>query len=85
VLDSDGISYSGSGGFTREWDSCSKTPFLRSPDRQVVAYDDPESLGMKAAFSVSVGMMGVNLFDVTGDTDNWSLADGLIRGLSWQE
>ncbi|KAH9899952.1 glycoside hydrolase [Cubamyces lactineus] len=74
--------FAGSSGFTRGWDACSSTPFLRSAAAgQVVAYDDPVSLEMKAEFARAAGMRGVNMFDVHGDTDEWDLADALLRGL----
>ncbi|KAJ7929904.1 glycoside hydrolase [Mycena leptocephala] len=74
--------FSGGGGFTRCWDECSSTPFLRSPSTgQVVTYDDPQSLGMKAAFAKRVGMLGVNMFDVHGDTDGWDMIDSVRREL----
>ncbi|KAH9844225.1 glycoside hydrolase superfamily [Rhodofomes roseus] len=74
--------YDGWSGFMREWDECSSTPFLRSgAAEQVVTYDDPLSLGMKANFAQGVGMLGVNMFDVTGDTDQWDLTDAVRRGL----
>jgi len=74
--------YTGWSGFTRYWDNCSSTPFVRSGAAdQVVAYDDPLSLGLKAAFARDAGMLGVNLFDVHGDTDQWDLTDALRGGL----
>ncbi|KAI0939219.1 hypothetical protein AcV5_000700 [Taiwanofungus camphoratus] len=74
--------YAGRNGFTRFWDNCSSTPFLRSAAaEQVVSYDDPLSLGMKAAFVREAGMLGVNMFDVHGDTDQWDLTDALRKGL----
>ncbi|KDN38191.1 hypothetical protein RSAG8_09694, partial [Rhizoctonia solani AG-8 WAC10335] len=72
-LNSNG-NYVGAGGFSRLWDVCSSTPYLASQNaRQVVAYDDPQSLGMKAAFARGAGLLGVNMFDVHGDTENWTL------------
>ncbi|OBZ70066.1 Chitinase-3-like protein 2 [Grifola frondosa] len=74
--------YAGWSGFTRYWDACSSTPYLRSAAAgQVVTYDDPMSLGMKAVFAREAGMRGVNMFDVHGDTDAWDLTDALRRGL----
>ncbi|KAI0733000.1 glycoside hydrolase superfamily [Fomitopsis betulina] len=74
--------YDGWSGFSREWDECSSTPFLRSATAdQVVTYDDPLSLGMKAAFVQGVGLLGVNMFDISGDTDQWDLTDALRKGL----
>ena len=74
--------FAGSGGFARMWDACSSTPYLRSARAgQVVAYDDPVSLEMKAQLVRQAGMRGVNVFDVHGDTEEWDLADGVRRGL----
>lgn len=68
------------GGYTRIWDKCSNTPFLRSESAgQIITYDDPQSLGMKAAFVKKMGMLGANLFDVHGDTDQWDLIDSVIE------
>ncbi|KAG2077302.1 glycoside hydrolase family 18 protein [Suillus decipiens] len=61
-----------SSGFQRSWDECSATPFLHS-NTQTIPYDDPESLAMKGAFAKKTGMLGVNMFDVHGDTDEWDL------------
>ena len=70
------------GGFQRRWDSCSSTPYLTSPAaKQVISYDDPQSLEMKAVFVREAGMLGVNMFDVHGDTDQWDLTDAIRRGL----
>lgn len=74
----DNVTYTGGGGFTRYWDDCSSTPFLRSDSvGQVITYDDPESLGMKAEFAAQVGMLGVNMFDVHGDSVQWDLTDAV--------
>ncbi|KAG8956634.1 hypothetical protein FRC04_000112 [Tulasnella sp. 424] len=74
--------YIGAGGFTRYWDSCSSTPFLRSSAAgQVITYDDPESLKLKAQFAKEAGIKGVNMFDVHGDTASWELIDAVRSGL----
>ncbi|EIN10400.1 glycoside hydrolase [Punctularia strigosozonata HHB-11173 SS5] len=72
----------GTGGYTRYWDECSATPYLRSEKAgQVVTFDDPESIGLKAAFAKEAEMLGVNMFDVHGDTDRWDLIDAARDGL----
>jgi len=40
---------------------------------------------MKAAFAREVGMLGVNLFDIHGDIDEWDLTDSIRKslGLVW--
>jgi chitinase len=74
--------YEGSDGFERRWDTCSSTPWIENAAiQQVVTYDDPVSLGLKAAFSLDVGMKGVALWDVHGDTDDWALTDAIRRAL----
>jgi chitinase len=74
--------YTSGGGFERLWDICSSTPYLRSSSSdQVITYDDPISLGMKAAFAKQVGMLGVNIFDVHGDTDDWNLMDAVRKSM----
>ncbi len=65
-------------GFIRDWDECSSTPFLRSAEAgQVVSYDDTESLSLKASFVKKVGMLGVNMWEVDGDTDASDLAKAI--------
>jgi chitinase len=36
---------------------------------------------LKAAFAKKMGMCGVNMFDVHGDTDGWDLVDAIRRSL----
>ncbi len=74
--------FAGDRGFVRMWDACSSTPYLRSAGAgQVVTYDDPVSLEMKAQMVRQAGMRGMNMFDVHGDTEDWDLVDALRRGL----
>ncbi|KAI0269122.1 glycoside hydrolase superfamily [Gloeopeniophorella convolvens] len=74
--------YTGCGGFTRQWDACSSTPFLLSgAGNQVITYDDVQSLGLKAEFAKQHGLLGVNMFDLHGDTDQWELVGTLRQGL----
>ena len=74
--------YTACSGFTRKWDACSSTPFVHSDEKkQIITYDDPQSLGLKSAFAKQRRLLGVNLFDVHGDTDKWELVDSLRQGL----
>ena len=74
--------YDACGGFVRAWDACSNTPWLRSESAgQVISYDDARSLQMKAEMVRAHGLLGVNMFDVHGDTDEWTLVDSLRKGL----
>jgi len=75
-------SFAAIAGFTRHWDACSNTPYLTSKAaKQVVTYDDAQSLEMKAMLAKQAGLRGVNMFDVHGDSDHWDLVDALRRGL----
>ncbi|KAH6915334.1 chitinase [Coprinopsis sp. MPI-PUGE-AT-0042] len=77
------VRYQASGGFERRWDGCSETPFLRSTSvGQIVTYDDPESLALKARFAKEVGMLGVNIFDIHGDTDSYDLVDAIRSAMA---
>ncbi|CDZ96766.1 glycoside hydrolase [Phaffia rhodozyma] len=70
------------GGFTRSWDACSSTPFLRSSaSGQVITYDDPDSLSLKAQFALQAGLGGVNVWDIHGDTSAFDLLVSLRSGL----
>lgn len=81
VLDSTGA-YVGGGGFTREWDSCSSTPWLKSTaSGQVVTYDDPQSISLKAQFARQSGLRGTNMWELTGDMSAWSLMSAARSGL----
>ncbi|KAF5390714.1 hypothetical protein D9757_002684 [Collybiopsis confluens] len=69
------VNFVGARGFSRYWDACSSTPFLRSPStNQVISYDDPESLGLKARLAMSTGLRGINVWSVDGDYQvHWQL------------
>ncbi|KAG6821601.1 hypothetical protein H0H93_000110 [Arthromyces matolae] len=71
-------SFKGAGGFTRYWDTCSATPYLRSRSaQQIVSYDDPDSLSMKGQFVACTKMHGVSMFDIHGDTENGDLVHAM--------
>ncbi|PFH52829.1 glycoside hydrolase family 18 protein [Amanita thiersii Skay4041] len=76
------VSFNAASGFERRWDNCSETPFLHSSFvQQVITYDDPLSLSLKARFIQQMGMLGANLFDIHGDTDEWDLTKAITHGL----
>ncbi|KAH9817266.1 family 18 glycoside hydrolase [Melampsora americana] len=81
----------GLNGYTRHYDSCSRTPFIfHSGTRNLISYDDPVSLGKKAVFAKVHGLGGINVFDTTGDTkDNILLKsiNSVLRNTSttWRE
>jgi chitinase len=72
----------GANGFQRFWDDCSSTPFLRSEAaEQVISYDDPKSMEMKGRLAKEAGILGVNMWDAHGDTEDWQLIDAVRKGL----
>jgi chitinase len=83
VRDDSGI-WVGAGGFTREWDSCSSTPWLKSwATGQVVTYDDPQSISLKAQFARQAGLRGTSVWEITGDMgpSDWSILSAARSGL----
>jgi chitinase len=75
-------SFGAAGGFKKYWDNCSGTPFLRSVSAgQVISYDDPKSLRMKAQLAKELGLRGTNMFDICGDTVQWDLTNSVRKGL----
>ncbi|WVQ74233.1 hypothetical protein IAR50_003829 [Cryptococcus sp. DSM 104548] len=77
-------SYVGDGGFTRYWDSCSSTPWLKSTSSgQIITYDDPESMNLKGQFAAQAGLRGCNVFSIDGDYtgSSWPLTDSIRSGL----
>ena len=74
----------GDNGFTREWDECSSTPWLKSPySGQLITYDDPQSISMKAQYARQAGLRGTSVWEITGDMggSNWSLLTAARSGL----
>ncbi|WVQ84655.1 hypothetical protein IAT38_006810 [Cryptococcus sp. DSM 104549] len=85
ALELSGSSYIGAGGFTRHWDSCSSTPWLKSTSSgQIITYDDPESMNLKGQFAAQSGLRGCNVFSIDGDytdSSSWPLTDAVRSGL----
>lgn len=74
----------GAGGFTREWDNCSSTPWLKSWESgQIISYDDPDSISLKAQFSRQAGLRGASVWEITGDMGpaDWSILSAARSGL----
>ncbi|KAJ9059075.1 hypothetical protein DSO57_1006207 [Entomophthora muscae] len=57
-----------SAGFTRYFDSPSKTPYLFNKDeKKFISYDDVESLKIKVDYALSRNLRGVMFWDMTQD------------------
>jgi chitinase len=81
ILSANGLK--GLKGYTRHWCSCTATPFLFNPStRTLISYDDPSSIGLKAALARKYGLAGINFFDTDGTpVDMYSAgSSGLEQG-----
>lgn len=74
--------FKGAGGFTRNWDTCSGTPFLTGAG-QLISYDDPRSIYLKGKFASQRGMLGLGMWDIHGDTKDFALLKAAKEGLSF--
>ncbi len=63
------LSYLDDGQYQRYWDEAAKAPYLYEPSTQkFLTYDDPETLGYKAAFIQEKGMAGAMYWQNGSDT-----------------
>jgi chitinase len=64
--------------FTRYWHAEAKVPWLYNADQQImISYDDPESLGIKAAYVKSEGLGGIMFWELSSDTGAHALVNAL--------
>ncbi|TFK64051.1 endochitinase [Pluteus cervinus] len=55
-------------GIIRKFDSCSQTPFLYNPDKEVyISYDDAKSFAAKGHFIANMGLRGFSMWEAGGD------------------
>lgn len=79
-----GGNWVGAGGFTRHWDECSSTPWLKSEaSGQILTYDDTESMNRKGQFAAQAGLRGCSVFSMDGDfvDGGWPLTDAVRSGM----
>ncbi|QYR21072.1 glycoside hydrolase family 18 protein [Paenibacillus sp. sptzw28] len=67
-------------GYTRFVQGSAKVPYLYNGS-SFISYDDPESIGYKAAYIKQQGLAGAMIWDLSQDTDNHDLLNSLYRGL----
>ncbi|KAG0152022.1 hypothetical protein CROQUDRAFT_36037 [Cronartium quercuum f. sp. fusiforme G11] len=80
-LSADG--HSGLGGYERLYDNCTHTPFLFNPaKRNLITYDDGESLAEKTKYALAHGLAGVDVFDATGDSDDGQLVRSIREAMN---
>lgn len=63
------LDYIDKNGFRRYWDDHAKAPYLWN-GKHFITYDDPESLGHKAAYARDNGLGGVMFWELSQDHDN---------------
>jgi chitinase len=59
-------------------------PWLKSSSSgQLITYDDPTSMSLKAQFAVQAGLRGCNIFSMDGDWtgSSWPLTDSVRSGM----
>jgi chitinase len=55
-------------GYVRYWDPVSKVPYLYNQEKKLfVSYDDPESMALKAQYTVDHKLGGIMFWDYSGD------------------
>jgi chitinase len=70
-------------GFERRWDEKAQVPWLYNPQQRIwISYDDPDSVGRKAAYARSHSLAGVMIWEIGGD--DGTLLPAASRGLNGQ-
>ena len=68
--------------YTERWDDVSKVPYLvDASGTMVICYDNARSLGLKAEFIKSKGLLGAMYWNIEADDMNWTLSKALFTSL----
>ena len=68
--------------YTERWDDVSKVPYLvDASGTMVICYDNAKSLGLKADFIKSKGLLGAMYWSIEADDNNWTLSKALSNSL----
>ena len=74
--------YVGTSDWVRTWDDGAKVPSLYSASEQVwISYDDTESFGHKIDYIVDQGLGGAMFWELSNDTDTFTLTQQLAGTL----
>jgi chitinase len=66
----------------RKWDAIGQVPWLvNRRDKQVISYDDAQSMRVKGAFAIEAGLAGVMIWELSGDDAAWTLLHALNDAL----
>lgn len=68
--------------YTERWDDVSKVPYLVDDNgSMVICYDNAKSLGLKADFIKSKGLLGAMYWNIEADDNDWTLSKALSASL----
>ena len=68
------------------WEETSKVPYLRDDaGKNVLSYDDPESVGYKGQYVVDNGHLGAMFWEYRCDTDDHALLKALVKAIYGKE
>ena len=71
---------------TRQWDPTAMVPFLvDTAGKNVLSYDDPESVAAKGAYVKANGHLGAMFWEYRGDTGDHALLKALVKGVYGKE
>lgn len=67
---------------TRVWEPSSMVPYLiDAAGKNVLSYDDPESVSAKGSYVKANGMLGAMFWEYRCDTDDHALLKALVKGI----
>ena len=70
----------------RRWDPVAYVPYLTDDaGKNLLSYDDEESVGYKGAYAVANGLLGAMFWEYRHDDDNQSLLKALVKAMYGQE
>lgn len=68
--------------YTKRWDDAAKAPYLADAGgTMVISYDDETSLGLKADYIKSKGLLGAMYWSIEADDNEWTLSKALASRL----
>ena len=69
-------------GYTEKWDDKAKVPYLVDANgTMVLTYDNEKSIGLKADYIKSKGLLGAMYWNIEGDDKNWTLSKAIATRL----
>jgi chitinase len=71
---------------TRQWDATAMVPFLSdATGKNVLSYDDPESVAAKGAYVTTNGHLGAMFWEYRCDTEDLALLRALVKSIYGKE